>query len=458
MGFPWLLYFRAMDNFSDVLNKLIGSLEWVMLTLILGGGIYLLLQSRGYALWHIKKGGQLLFQKENDKGISRFEALSAVLASTVGLGNISGVAIAIYMGGPGVLVWMWITAALGAVIKFYSSSLAVMLRVKERDGSPLGGPMYYMTLGLPKMGKNFAIWFSFAGLFGVLPAFTANQLTQTVVTVVQPDQYLPLGDLYWKIILGIIFVLIAAWVILGGLQKIVKVTAKLVPLMVMVYFSMGVFILFDNSSLVLPALNAIFTEAFNFNTAVTGGFWGLVLLGIRRAVFSNESGVGNAPMYHGQSETKEPIHEGLVAALGPLLDTVLVCSITGIIIIISGAYLGQEFNGIVLTLEAFNRLFFGIGNQLLLLMVLVFGISTLFTYSYYGVKCLDFLTQKKWGYVYNYIYLASIVLSAIATVDVVIGIIDLSFALMCIPNMIAILYLSPKVKKRIKLQQENIES
>ena len=277
-----------MDNFSVVLNELIGSLEWVMLTLILGGGIYLLLQSKAYALWHIKKGGQLLFQKENDKGISRFEALSAVLASTVGLGNISGVAIAIYMGGPGVLVWMWITAALGAVIKFYSSSLAVMLREKEKDGSPLGGPMYYMTLGLPKMGKALAIWFSFAGLFGVLPAFTANQLTQTVVTVVQPDQYQPLGDLYWKIILGIVFVIIAAWVILGGLQKIVKVTAKLVPLMVMLYCSMGVFILFDNSSLVLPALNAIFTEAFNFNTAVTGGFWGLVLLGIRRAVFSTK--------------------------------------------------------------------------------------------------------------------------------------------------------------------------
>ena len=333
-----------------------------------------------------------------------------------------------------------------------------MLREKEKDGSPLGGPMYYMTLGLPNMGKTLAIWFSFAGLFGVLPAFTANQLTQTVVTVIQPDQYLPLGDLYWKIILGIVFVLIAAWVILGGLQKIVKVTAKLVPLMVVLYFSMGLFILIDNSTLVQPALKAIFTEAFNLNTAVTGGFWGLVLLGIRRAVFSNESGVGNAPMYHGQSETKEPIHEGLVAALGPLLDTVLVCSITGIIIIISGAYLGQEFNGIVLTLEAFNRLFFGIGKYLLLLMVLVFGISTLFTYSYYGVKCLDFLTQKKWGYVYNYIYLGSIILSAIATVDVVIGIIDLSFALMCIPNMIAILYLSPKVNERIKMLQEKHNS
>ena len=429
-----------MEAFSSLLQSLIGSLEWVMLSLILGGGVFLLLQSKGYALLNLKQAWKLLFKKENDKGISRFEALSAVLASTVGLGNISGVAIAIYMGGPGVLVWMWITAAVGAVIKFYSSALAVLLREKDADGSPLGGPMYYMTIGIPRWGKPLAIWFSIAGLFGVLPAFTANQLTQTVMTVVQPNQYISMGDFYWKILLGVLFVLISGWVILGGLKKIVTVTSKLVPIMVMLYFSMGVFILLNNYSLVLPALSSIFSEAFNLNTAVTGGFWGLILLGVRRAVFSNESGVGNAPMYHGQSSTKEPVHEGLVAALGPLLDTVLVCSITGVIIIISGAYLGSDLNGISLTLEAFNLLFFGIGDKLLLLMVLVFGISTLLTYSYYGVKCLNFLTNKKWGYIYNYVYLGSIVFSAIATVDVVIGLIDLSFALMCIPNMIALLY------------------
>lgn len=438
-----------MEAFSSLLQSIIGSLEWVMLSLILGGGVFLLLQSKGYALLNLKQAWKLLFKKENDKGISRFEALSAVLASTVGLGNISGVAIAIYMGGPGVLVWMWITAAVGAVIKFYSSALAVLLREKEADGSPLGGPMYYMTIGIPRWGKPLAIWFSIAGLFGVLPAFTANQLTQTVMTVVQPNQYISIGDFYWKILLGVLFVLISGWVILGGLKKIVTVTSKLVPIMVMLYFSMGVFILLNNYSLVLPALSSIFSEAFNLNTAVTGGFWGLILLGVRRAVFSNESGVGNAPMYHGQSSTKEPVHEGLVAALGPLLDTVLVCSITGVIIIISGAYLGSDLNGISLTLEAFNLLFFGIGDKLLLLMVLVFGISTLLTYSYYGVKCLNFLTNKKWGYIYNYVYLGSIVFSAIATVDVVIGLIDLSFALMCIPNMIALLYLSSKVKERI---------
>ncbi|MGB2475160.1 MAG: alanine/glycine:cation symporter family protein [Flavobacteriaceae bacterium] len=451
----WLSYFRFMDAISNFLNTLIGPLEWAMLALIMGGGFYLLIQSKGFALFRVKEGWSLLFKKENAKGISRFEALSAVLASTVGLGNISGVAIAIYMGGPGVLIWMWMTAALGAVIKFYSSTLAVMLREKEADGSPLGGPMYYMTLGLPRYGKALAIWFSLAGLFGVLPAFTANQLTQTIMQVVQPNQYLPLGDLNWKILLGCGLVLISAWVILGGLKKIVRVTAKLVPLMVVLYFGMGVFILVSNYSLILPALSSIFTEAFNFNTAVTGGFWGLVLLGIRRAVFSNESGVGNAPMYHGQSKTKEPVQEGLVAALGPLLDTVLVCSITGLIIIISGAYLENDLNGIVLTLDAFNRLFFGIGDELLLLMVLVFGISTLLTYSYYGVKCLNFLTQKKWGYLYNYVYLISIVFSAIATVDVVIGLIDLSFALMCIPNMIAVIYLSKQVNLRLEIYKQS---
>lgn len=439
-----------MEVLANGIQTLIGYLEWVMLILVLGGGFFLLFQSNAFPLRHLRISAKLLFQKNNQKGISRFEALSAVLASTVGLGNISGVAIAIYMGGPGVLLWMWITAAIGAVIKFYSCTLAVMLREKEADGSPLGGPMYYMSLGIPKWGKPMALWFSFAGLFGVLPAFTANQLTQTLVEVVQPDRYLPIGELKWKIVLGSFFVFISGWVILGGLQKIVRVTAKLVPLMVVLYFSMGVFILISNTEQLAPALSAIFTEAFNLDTAVTGGFWGLVLLGIRRAVFSNESGVGNAPMYHGQSQTENPIHEGLVAALGPLLDTVLVCSITGLIIIISGAHLENDLNGIVLTLEAFQRLFFGVGDELLLIMVLVFGVSTLFTYAYYGVKCLDFLSQKKWGFLYNYIYLGSIVFSAIATLDVVIGLIDLSFALMCIPNMIALLYLSKHVKNFMK--------
>jgi AGCS family alanine or glycine:cation symporter len=376
-----------------------------------------------------------------------------VLAATVGLGNISGVAIAIHMGGPGVLVWMWLTALIGAIIKFYSCSLAVKLRAMDPEGNPLGGPMYYMTLGIKKWGKPLAIWFAIAGLFGVLPAFTANQLTQTIIDVVQPQKVVMMSVWQWKFIIGVVLSIISAVVIFGGLNAIVKVTSNLVPFMVVVYLAMGVFILITNADAVLPTFGLIFKEALNFDAAVSGGFWGLVLLGVRRAVFSNESGVGNAPMYHGQSQSKRGTDEGLVAMLGPLLDTGLVCSITGLIVIISGAYIGNDLNGISLTLEAFERLFFGVGDELLLLMVLVFGISTLLTYSYYGVKCFGFLTRLKWGNYYNYFYIGSIIFSSLVTVEVVVGIIDLSFALMCIPNMITVIYLSPLIRSEMKERQ-----
>ena len=421
-----------------------------MLILIIGGGIFLLFDSKGFSLKKIQKGFSLLLKKNSEKGISRFEALTAVLASTVGLGNISGVAIAIHMGGPGVLVWMWITAILGSVIKFYSCTLSVKLRQKELNGEPLGGPMYYMTIGIPKYGSFLANWFCIAGLFGVLPAFTANQLTKTVVQVVYPSSFDAMDKLIYEGSFGFLLILVSGWVILGGLKKIVKTTSKLVPLMVIVYLLMGGWVIIDNITQIPHVLKTIIFSALDFKTMYIGGFWGLVLLGIRRAVFSNESGIGNAPMYHGQSQTKKPLNEGLVASLGPLLDTILICSITGIVIIISGSYLDTELNGILLTLESFNRLFYGLGDIFLVFMVLIFGITTLFTYSYYGVKCLDFLTNKRYGYLYNYVYLISIVFSAISSVDFVISLIDLSFALMAIPNMISVIYLSKIVKQEIE--------
>ena len=434
---------------ENILNQLISSLEWFMLIAVLGGGIYLCIVSKLYPLTKIKFAFKLLLSKNKNKGISRFQALSAVLAATVGLGNISGVAIAIHMGGPGVLVWMWVTAIIGMIIKFYSCSLSVQIRKLNDDGTILGGPMYYMSLGIKNWGKFLAIFFSIAGLFGVLPAFTANQLTQTYINVINPNDYISLGDFQWKLITGIILAIISSFVIFGGLKKIVKVTSSLVPLMVGLYFFMGLFILSYNYNLVVPTFKLIFIEAFNINTLVTGGLWGLIILGVRRAVFSNESGVGNAPMYHGQSQSKLGTNEGLVAMLGPLLDTILVCTITGLIVIISGAYLDESLNGIVLTLEAFRLLFFGFGDELLMLMVFVFGISTLLTYSYYGVKCFGFLTSIKYGHFYNYLYIFTIILSSVVTVELVIGLIDLSFALMTIPNMVAIIYLSKKVNKEM---------
>ncbi len=447
-----LLYWMSdlIVYLETIIQALISPLEWIMLFTIIGGGIFLIIHSKGIPFLKIRSAFKLLFHKEKSLGISRFQALSAVLAATVGLGNISGVAIAIHMGGPGVLVWMWLTALIGMTIKFYSCTLAVQLRDLEDNEQPLGGPMFYMKLGIKKWGKTLAIWFSIAGLFGVLPAFTANQLTQTFMNVIEPDSFIAIGEFQWKFIIGLVLSIVSSFVVFGGLKSIVKVTSNLVPSMVVLYFLMGIFILISNSEAIIPTFRLILKEAFNLETAVTGGFWGLVILGVRRAVFSNETGVGNAPMYHGQSQSSKGTDEGLVAMLGPLFDTIFVCSITGLIVIISGAYQMPNLNGIVLTLEAFRRLFFGFGDQLLLLMVFVFGISTLFTYSYYGVKCFGFLTQKKWGVYYNYFYIGSIIFSALVTVEVVIGIIDLAFALMCIPNMIAVIYLSKLVNKEMR--------
>ena len=442
------------DLFNSIelaINNLITPLNWIMLFLIIGGGIYLLFISKGSQLFRIKSGFNLMLKKDQSSiGISRFQALSAVLAATVGLGNISGVSIAINQGGPGVLVWMWITALIGASIKFFSCSLAVHLRDKDKEGNYLSGPMYYMKIGIQKWGKPLAIWFSIAGLIGVLPAFTANQLTQSYIDVINPNQYLNIGNLMWKLVFGLIFTFLTSLVIFGGLRSIVKVTSGLVPIMVILYFILGLFILISNFELIPSTFTLIFSEAFNFNTMVQGGFWGLVLIGIRRAIFSSESGVGLAPIYHGQSTSKKGTDEGLVAMLGPILDTILICTITGLIIIISGAYQKSDLNGILLSLEAFRILFYGFGDYLLIIMISIFGISTLFTYSYYGVKCYGFLTTPEKGKFYNLIYVASIIISSILTVEIVIGLIDIAFALMAIPNMIAIIYLSKIVTKEMK--------
>ena len=442
---------EIISSIENYLNSILYPLNWVMFILIIGGGLYLTIQSKAKPLLKINKAFELLLSKDqSQKGISRFQALSAVLAATVGLGNIAGVSIAIHQGGPGVLVWMWLTAIVGSIIKFYSCSLSIKMRDNESYVEPLAGPMYYMKDGIKRYGKTLAIWFSIAGLFGVLPAFTANQLTQSYIDVLNPNQLIDLGEFGWKLIIGIILTILTSLVIFGGLKSIVRVTSGLVPFMVIIYFLIGLFILVSNYSIIPSTFKLIFVNAFDFNSAVVGGFWGLILIGIKRAVFSSESGVGLAPIYHGQSTTKKSTDEGLVAMLGPILDTILVCTITGLIIIISGAYEIKELNGILLTLEAFRLLFFGLGDYLLIFMISIFGISTLLTYSYYGVKCYGFLTKPEKGKYYNIIYIIAIIFSALATVEIVIGIIDIAFALMAIPNMIAILYLGKHITKEMK--------
>lgn len=444
-----------MESFNDFLSAMLPYTEWAMLILLIGGGLFLVFRSKflpyryfGHAI-AITAGKH---DKEGAKGdVSHLQALSAAVAATVGLGNISGVAIAIYMGGPGVVFWIWITALIGMCIKFYSCSLSIMFRGTDSEGKLQGGPMFYITQGMGEKAKPLAIFFCIAGLFGFLGVFTANQFTQTFMNVVKPNESLALlGDFNWKLIIGITLAIITSFVIFGGLKKIAKVASTIVPFMVLVYFTAVVVVMATNASEVWPSLKLIVTEAFNFDTMIKGGFWGLVILGVRRAMFSNEAGLGSAPMYHGQSKTDEPVQEGLVAMLGPFIDTIIVCTLTAIVIILSGAYLEAESNGILMTLIAFKKTLFGYGDVLLMIIVSAFALSTLFTYSYYGVKCLSFLTNAKIGKYYNWYFVVTIVFAAVASVDLVINLIDLAYALMVIPNMIAVLYLSPKVNLAAK--------
>ncbi len=443
-----------MEAINDFLSGLIPYTEWPMFILLIGGGLFLVIYSRflpyrffGHAI-AITSGK---YDDKNAKGdVSSFQALSAAVAATVGLGNISGVAIAIHDGGPGVVFWIWITALIGMCIKFYSCSLAIMYRGTDSDGKLQGGPMFYITQGMGPKAKPLATFFCICGLFGFLGVFTANQFTETFMSVVDPvETVYATSEFNWKLVIGIVLAMITSFVIFGGLTKIAKVASAIVPFMVLVYLISVIVVMAMNSELVWPSLKMILTEAWNFKTVVTGGFWGLVIIGIRRAMFSNEAGLGSAPMYHGQSKNDEPIKEGLVAMLGPFIDTIMVCTFTAVVIILSGAYL-EDSSGIVMTLTAFRRTLFGFGDELLMLIVTAFALSTLFTYSYYGVKSLSFLSNARIGRWYNVYFVVMIVFAAVASLDLVKNLIDLSYALMVIPNMIAVLYLAPRVNAAAK--------
>ena len=440
-----------MDLINDFIAKILPYTEWPMFILLILGGLFLVFYSKllpyryfGHAI-AITMGKH---DKKEAKGdVSSFQALSAAVAATVGLGNISGVAIAIHDGGPGVVFWIWMTALIGMCIKFYSCSLSIMFRGTDADGNLQGGPMYYITKGLGEKARPLAIFFAICGLFGFLGVFTANQFTETFMSVIEPSQTIyAMSDVNWKWTIGFVLAGVTSIVIFGGLTKIAKVASAIVPFMVAVYLIAVVVVMALNASEIMPALKMIITEAWNFNTIVTGGFWGLVIIGVRRAMFSNEAGLGSAPMYHGQSKTDNPIKEGLVAMLGPFIDTIMVCTFTAVVIILSGAYL-EDQSGIVMTLSAFEKTLYGFGDDLLMLIVTAFALSTLFTYSYYGVKCLSFLTNAKIGKFYNWYFVVMIVFAAVASLELVKNLIDLSYALMVIPNMIAVLLLAPKVNK-----------
>lgn len=442
--------------FANIQDLVTQFSSWVwgipLLILLIGGGLYLFVYSGLIPFRYIGHAIAILrgkYDKADSPGdLSHYEALSSAIAATVGMGNISGVAIAIATGGPGAIFWMWVSAFVGMATKFFTCSLSVMYRGTDEDGNVKGGPMYVITEGLGKKWKPLALFFSAAGLIGTLPAFQANQLTQTLVDVFQVHET---NHFTAKLLLGITTAIIVAMVIFGGIKRIGSVAGKLVPVMVVVYLLTVLTILFLRLEQVPAIFSLIFEDAFSGKSVLGGALGVLIITGVKRAAFSNEAGLGTAPMMHGTAKTKEPIREGLVAMLGPAIDTLLVCSLTALAILASGVWKGFEGNGISMTLAAFDAVLpHNIGSVILTICVLIFAFSTLFTYSFYGLSCLSFLTNTKIGKNYNYIYIFTIAVASIIKLDFVINLIDSAYALMAIPTVISTLILAPKVKKEAK--------
>jgi len=448
-----------MQQLDQLLSKF-SSLAWglPLLILLIGGGFYLLLLSKFLPFRYLGHAIQVLrgkYDNPNDSGeISHFQALTTALSSTIGMGNIAGVAVAISIGGPGAVFWMWISAIIGMSTKFFTSTLAIMYRGKDSHGQIQGGPMYFIVEGLGKKWKPLAVFFSLCGLVGALPVFNVNQLTQAINDILLVPQGVEVG-FSSNLLIGIILVSITSIVIIGGLNRISKVASKMVPSMVLIYFVLVLFILIVNMNVVPEYFIMIFTDAFaatNFkgDSFLGGVLGGLILLGIRRGAFSNEAGIGTAPMAHGAAKTNEPVREGLVAMLGPAIDTLIVCTLTALAILVTGVWQTTEANGVSLTASAFADAMPGIGKYLLLICIVVFSISSLFSYSYYGSKCMSFLFGADKKHYYNYIYIISIIMGATTSLTMMINLIDGFFALMAIPTMTATLIMAPRVVKEIK--------
>ena len=447
----------------DYLDKLFAdfaSAVWglPLLILLIGGGAYLLILSKFLPFRYLGHAFQVLRGKYDDPDdpgqISHFQALTTALSATVGMGNIAGVAVAISIGGPGAVFWMWVSAVIGMATKFFTSTLAIMYRGKDSEGELQGGPMYFITEGLGKSWKPLAVMFSVCGLVGALPVFNVNQLTQAVNDILLKPQGISIG-FYSNLSIGIVLVIITSIVILGGLKRISKTASRLVPAMVLLYFVLVVIILVINIDVVPEYLSLIFTDAFSASfykgdTFLGGVVGGLILLGIRRGAFSNEAGIGTAPMAHGAAKTDEPVREGLVAMLGPAIDTLVVCTLTALAILVTGVWQSTDANGVSLTASAFGNAMPGIGKYLLLICIAVFSISSLFSYAYYGTKCMSFLFGADKKHYYNYIYITSIIFGATTSLSMMINLIDGFFALMAIPTMTATIIMAPRVTKEIK--------
>ena len=451
-------FYKTIDSFFAFLSGVLWGTPLVFL--LLGGGIFFAVYSRLIPLMYFKHAIDILLGKYDSKDdpgqITHFEALSSALAGTVGMGNIAGVAVAIHTGGPGAIFWMWVTALLGMSTKFFTCTLAVMYRGKDDNDEIQGGVMYFIEKGLGEKFRPLSIMFGISGLFGSLVFFQANQLSQIIRDLVYAPLSLFQNDIFiGNICTGLIVASLVGFVIFGGIQRIAKVASRMVPFMVGMYLVAALVIIGKNAQEIPSVFVLIIKDAFNGSSVAGGALGSMIIIGVRRGLFSNEAGTGTETMAHGAAKTKEPVREGLVAMLGPFIDTIVVCSITAIVILISGVH-NQNYNGVTMTAAAFEKELGFPGQLFLIIAVLTFSFSTMFGYSYYGRKCVSYLFGTRWKITYNWVYILTIVVASVTSINIAVNFVDSAYALMVIPTMIGTILLAPKVIAESKRYFSNL--
>lgn len=466
-----------MEAFSNLMAQ-IDDLVWgvPLIVLIIACGVCLTIRTGLVQVFHLGKA--LKFMVQNEKGgvgeVTSFGALCTALSATIGTGNIVGVASAIAAGGPGALLWMEVAAFFGMATKYAEGLLAVKYREIDDDGHALGGPFYYIEKGMGKswkwLGKVFALFAILAGALGIGTITQVNGITSAAENFFDPNKANVLFTIgsgesavaitLTTVIVGLLVTVCAALVIIGGIKRIAKVSEIIVPFMAVLYIVCGLIIVFTNLDKVPAALYQVFLGAFN-PQAVAGGIVGVTVKvaiqkGVARGIFSNEAGLGSAPIAAAAAQTKDPVRQGLVTMTGTFIDTIIVCTMTGLAIIISGAWdpaLGLE--GAEITMYAFqNALPFPtqVSSFLLMICLMFFAFTTILGWDYYAERCLEYLSDRnmKAVKIYRWLYIAAVFIGPYLTVSVVWCIADIFNGLMAFPNIIALLALSGVVGKETK--------
>jgi AGCS family alanine or glycine:cation symporter len=454
--FKYLKQFKWRDTLETLMNinSTVNGIVWgpLIIILIIGTGTYLSIMTGFFSitkLGYILKNTLLKMFAKDDKGegeVTAFQAVATALAATVGTGNIAGVATAIALGGPGAVFWMWLAAIMGMTTKFAEVVLAVNFREKTEDGRFVGGPMYYISNGLGKSWKWLAVIFA---TFGTLASFGIGCMVQSNSVALSAESTFGVPVL----VTGIVLAILTAVVIVGGIKRIGAFTEKLVPFMAALYILGGLWLLISNAGKLPGAFSMIFSNAFT-GTAAVGGFTGTVMMqairfGVARGIFTNEAGLGSAPIAHAAATTDHPVRQGLWGVFEVFTDTIVICSITALSILVTGVWESGE-SGAVLSAMAFDTGIPVVGRYIVSVGLILFAYSTILGWEYYGERCLEYLAGTKPIMAYRLLWVVAVVVGAIGGLGFMWDLADTLNGLMAFPNLIGVLMLSPVVFKLTK--------